>query len=110
MSYEWGLFKPQAMPHSKLTFPHGVDIHFLGAPVWIHGNEKQARKRLAEKWTSLLETIDTTLVTRQQKLQLFKLAICQRLTWELSVNYFPICERICKKGPFGAVYKVSLQA
>ena len=23
--YEWGLFKPQSIPHSKLTFPHCVD-------------------------------------------------------------------------------------
>ena len=67
-------------------------FYFLGAPwpVCIHGTETEAREGLIAKLTSLLEKVDATLVSRQQKLKLFKLAICPRLTWELSVNHFPL--------------------
>ena len=65
-------------------------FHFLGAPVCIHGTKTQARDGLIKKLTHLLEKVDATLVSRQQKLKLFKLAICPRLTWELSVNCFPL--------------------
>ena len=63
---------------------------FLGAPVCIHGTKTQARDGLIKNLTHLLEKVDATLVSRQQKLKLFKLAICPRLTWELSVNCFPL--------------------
>ena len=49
-------------------------FHFLGAPVCIHGTEIQAREGLLRKLTSLLEKVDATLVSRQQKLKLYKLA------------------------------------
>ena len=74
------------------TIPYIGDstFHFLGAPVCIHGTTAQARDGLIKKLTHLLKKVDATLVSRQQKLKLFKLAVCPRLTWELSVNCFPL--------------------
>ena len=48
---------------------------FLGATVYIQQGAKQARESLMGKLTSLLQKVDNSLVTRQQKLKLFKLAI-----------------------------------
>ena len=79
-------------------------FHFLGAPVCIHGTETQAREGLLRKLTSLLEKVDATLVSRQQKLKLYKLAICPRLTWELSVNSFALSWLESKLQPIATKY------
>ena len=42
------------------------------------------------KLSVLVEKVDKTLLSAQQKLLLFKLAICPRLTWDLWVNHFPV--------------------
>jgi hypothetical protein len=34
--------------------------------------------------------VDATLLSKQQKLLLYKLAVCPRLTWDLSVNFLPV--------------------
>jgi potassium voltage-gated channel Eag-related subfamily H protein 8 len=65
-------------------------FRFLGAPVTISGTGTQTRDDLVLKLTSLLEKVDSTLLTRQQKLRLYQLAICPRLTWDMSVNSFPV--------------------
>ena len=88
------------------TIPYIGDstFNFFGAPVCIHGTEMQDREGLVEKLTSLLEKVDATLVTRQQKLQLFKLAIYPRLTWDLSVNHFPLSWLETKLQPIATRY------
>ena len=50
----------------------------------------ETRQSLKKKLELLLQRVDASLVTRQQKLRLYKLAVCPRLTWELSINSFPI--------------------
>jgi hypothetical protein len=62
---------------------------FLGAPVNTHSSIDTAREDLQQKLTTMLQKVDTTLLSRLQKLKLFKLAICPRLTWDLSVHCFP---------------------
>ena len=62
---------------------------FLGAPVSVHGADK-SRSNLLSKLSVLLEKVDKTLLSARQKLLLFKVAICPRLTWDLSVNHFPV--------------------
>ena len=61
---------------------------FLGAPVSLHDTNMQARAGLLEKLRGLLQKVDATMVTQQQKLKLFKVAICPCLTWDLSVSDF----------------------
>ena len=63
---------------------------FLGAPVSVHGSDDKTRSNLLSKLSMLLEKVDKTLLSARQKLLLFKLAICPRLTWDLSVNHFPV--------------------
>ena len=65
-------------------------FRFLGAPVAIHSTSDQSREHLVSKLTSMLEKIDATSITRQQKLKLFKVSICPRLTWDLSISDLPI--------------------
>ena len=56
----------------------------------ISGIGTQTRDDLVLKLTLLLEKVDSTLLTRQQKLRLYQLAICPRLTWDMSVNSIPV--------------------
>ena len=63
---------------------------FLGAPVGVHGSDTKTRGNLLLKLSVLLQKINKTLLSAQQELLLFKLAICPRLTWNLSVNHFPV--------------------
>ena len=64
-------------------------FHFLGAPISLHNTSMQARESLLEKLRAVLQKVDATLVTRQQKLKLYKVGICPRLAWDLSVSDFP---------------------
>lgn len=49
---------------------------FLSAPVSIHSiSDPQSGEHLTTKPTSMLEKVDATSITCQQKLQLFKLSI-----------------------------------
>ena len=59
-------------------------FRFLAAPVAIHSTSDQSREDLVSKLTFMLQKIDATSITRQQKLKLF------RLTWDLSISDLPI--------------------
>ena len=63
---------------------------FLGAPVSVHGSDNKTRSNLLSKLSVLLGKVDKTLLSAWQKRLLFKLAICPCLTWDLSVNHFPV--------------------
>ena len=56
----------------------------------IHGSNSEARNELSQKLTTLLNKVDSTLLSRQQKLHMFRLAVCPQLTWDLSINFFPV--------------------
>ena len=63
---------------------------FLGMPVRVSRNNKVARSSIKNDLTRMLNTIDTTPLTRQQKLLLFKSGVCPRLTWPLTVEVLPL--------------------
>ena len=65
-------------------------FHFLGAPVAIHSTETESRENLIAKLSSMLQKVDEVPITRQQKLKVFKVAICPRLTWDFSISDLPI--------------------
>ena len=79
-------------------------FRFLGAPVSVHSTSAQAREGLLRKLKSLLEKVDATLITRQQKLRLFKAGICPRLSWDLSVSVFPLTWLQTKLQPLATRY------
>ena len=63
---------------------------FLGMPVRVCRNSKMARSSIRDDLVRMLDAIDTTPLTRQQKLRLFRFGVCPRLSWPLSVEVFPI--------------------
>ena len=82
----------------------GSTCRFLGVPVSIHSTSAQLRESLLEKWKSLLQRVDTALVTRQQKWKLFKAGICPRLAWDLSISDFPLTWLQTKLQPLATRY------
>ena len=65
-------------------------FQFLGAPVAVHSTSDETREHLITKLASMLEKVDATSITGQQKLKLFKVSICPRLTWDLSISDLPV--------------------
>ena len=65
-------------------------FRFLGAPVAIHSTSAETREHLATKLSAMLQKVDNTSITCQQKLNLFKVCICPRLTWDLSISNLPV--------------------
>ena len=55
-------------------------FQFLGTPMGI----------LVTKLSTMMQSIDDTSVTRRQKPKLFKVSICPRLTWDLSISDLPV--------------------
>ena len=60
-------------------------IKFLGAFIQIPKNSTQFRQALQSKLTSLLEKVDAVPITRNQKLLLYRVAICPRIIWDLGI-------------------------
>ena len=84
-------YNPELTLNEEITpYIGNSTFRFLGAPVSVHSTSAQSRECLLLKLRSLLEKVDATLVTRQQKLLLFKAGICPRLSWDLSVSEFPL--------------------
>ena len=65
-------------------------FHFLGTPVAIHFTTAETINHLVTKLSSMLQKVDDVPITRQQKLKLFRICICPRLTWDLSISDLPI--------------------
>ena len=65
-------------------------IKFLGAFIQIPKNPNKSREDLQSKLTSLLDKVDTVPVTRNQKLLLYRAAICPRMLWDLGISDLPI--------------------
>ena len=65
-------------------------IKFLGAFIQVPKNSNQTREDLYLKLTSLLDKMDAVPVTRNQKLLLYRAAICLRILWDLGILDLPI--------------------
>ena len=48
------------------------------------------KSQVLNKLTRLLERVDGTPVTRQQKLRLYRVGICPRMSWDLAINNLPL--------------------
>ena len=60
-------------------------------PTWYNpSTTKSIPCERYNKLTSLLLQVDRVPVTRKQKLKLFHLGICPRLTWDLTISEFPV--------------------
>ena len=74
----------------RISFVGSQPVKFLGGIIELPSNQARARICLQEKLTTLLDRVDLTPVTGKQKLHLFKLGICPRLTWDLTITEFPV--------------------
>ena len=66
------------------------NFKFLGMPVCVHKNNNAARTSLHKHLRLMLEAVDNSLVTRRQKLRLYRYGVCPRLSWPLLVDDFHI--------------------
>ena len=53
------------------------------------GHYSLVRDAIMKKLASLLARVDAAPVTRKQKLKLFHLDVCSRLSWDLTITEFP---------------------
>ena len=74
----------------RIPFIGNTTFRFLGAPMSIHNIQEETRSALSATLESLLSRVDVTLVTCQQKLRLYRDAVCPCLTWDLSIANLPI--------------------
>lgn len=68
----------------------GKSINFLGMKVKMPSDGLAAKQELKARLKHLLQAVDGCLVTHHQKLKLFKLGICPRLNWLLTIYKYPI--------------------
>ncbi len=60
----------------------------LKVPIHIPNTPVQSKIRIKEKLVSLLTIVDKIGVTRRQKLMIYKLGVCPRLNWPLTIFQF----------------------
>ena len=65
-------------------------MRFLGGTTQVPRNPSLSRETITNKLSSLLTRVVHVPVTRKQKLKLFRLGICPRLTWDLTISEFPV--------------------
>ena len=73
-----------------IPFILNKSINFLGMKVKVPSDAAAAKQELKARLKHLLQAVDRCLVTCHQKLKLFKLAICSRLNWLLTIYEYLI--------------------
>ena len=73
-----------------IPFIGNMAIKFLGSTIQVPLDNTTIRNRLLSKLSQMLQRVDETPVTRNQKLRLYRAAICPRLNWDLTVNNVPL--------------------
>ena len=73
-----------------IPFIGNTSIKFLGMRVEVPRDLLAAKHELKMKLSNLLQAVDRSLVTRHQKLKLFKLGICPRLNWLIMIYEYPL--------------------
>ena len=71
-----------------IPFGRNHPMHFQGGTIQVLRNPSLAKQAISTKLASLLKSVDEVPVTRKQKLKLFRLGICPRLSWDLTISEF----------------------
>ena len=61
-------------------------VKFLGAFIQIPPDQQRVKSHLQSKLHILMEKVDSTPITRNQKLLLYRAGICPRLLWDLGIS------------------------
>ncbi len=72
----------------NIPFLGNNTIKFFGLPIHIPNTSVQFKIRIKEKLVSFLTIVDKIGVTRRQKLMIYKLGVCPRLNWPLTIFQF----------------------
>lgn len=91
-----------SMQSLTLAKAHSTSLEPLFASIVLQ--LKPEMHVLLVKLSSLLEKVDATLASRQQKLKLFKFVACPCFTWDLSVNSFSLSWLKTKLQPLANMY------
>ena len=73
-----------------IPFIRNEAIKFLGRVIQVPPDTHSIKSQVLSKLTRMLERVDGTPVTRQQKLKLYRVGICPRMSWDLAVNNPPL--------------------
>ena len=74
----------------RIPFIRNEAIKFLGRVIQVPPDTHSIKSQVLSKLTRMLERVDGTPVTRQQKLRLYQAGICPRMSWDLAVNKLPL--------------------
>lgn len=74
----------------KIPFAGSRPVRFLGGTIQVPRNYASARDAIKGKLETLLERVDAVSVTRKQKLKLYRLGVCPRLSWDLTITEFSV--------------------
>ena len=100
-----GTYNPKlSLSGQPIPFIGTSTFRFLGTPISIHSSVPKAKDALLTKLQSLLDKVDCSLVSRQQKLLLFKVGICPRLAWDLSTAQLSTTWLRCTLQPLATRY------
>ena len=74
----------------NIPFIGNKTLKFLGGPITVPYLTMEHRLLLSNKLSQLLDKVDKALVTRKQKLLLYRTGVCPRLNWDLSILELPV--------------------
>ena len=77
---------------SGQSIPYAGDkpVKFLGMEIQIPSNQQRSREIVHGRLNDMLQKTDSCPITTRQKLQIYRAAICPRLSWLLMVQEFPL--------------------
>ena len=85
------IYNPQlTIAGGEIPFIGNQPVRFLGGTVQVPQDQALAREKITSKLTSLLSRVDNVPVTRKQKIKLYRLGICPRLSWDLTISEYPV--------------------
>ena len=65
-------------------------IKLLGKVIQVPLDTNNIKSQVMDKLMVMLKRVDTSPVSRRQKLGLYRAGICHRLTWDLAINTFSL--------------------
>ena len=75
---------------SKIPFMGNRTVTFLGFPTTLPDDTTMARTSSKSCLERMLQAVDQCPVSRKQKLMLYRLGICPRLNWPLTIHEFSL--------------------
>ena len=78
------------LSRSSVPAIEGASFRFLGLPVSDSLDNTEYRLSITQKLNHLMTSLDLTHLRRKQKLKVYSIGVCSRLTWLLMIITLPI--------------------